>query len=78
MAKLAEIKGIGESYTQKPQEASVGTLDQLHEKGAAPTGRKEIAKRTGVSEKLTLTGSTWQIFFASRVLVKSILICSRQ
>ena len=54
MAKLTEIEGIGESYAQKLQEAGVGTLDQLLEKGAAPTGRKEIAKKTGVSEKLTL------------------------
>lgn len=54
MAKLTEIKGIGESCAQKLQEAGVGTANQLLEKGAAPTGRKEIAKKTGVSEKLTL------------------------
>jgi predicted flap endonuclease-1-like 5' DNA nuclease len=54
MAKLTEIEGIGESYAQKLQEAGVGTLDQLLEKGAAPTGRKEIAEKVGVSEKLIL------------------------
>jgi predicted flap endonuclease-1-like 5' DNA nuclease len=54
MAKLTEIEGIGEAYAQKLQEAGVGTLDQLLEKGAAPTGRKEIAEKTGVSEKLIL------------------------
>jgi predicted flap endonuclease-1-like 5' DNA nuclease len=53
-AKLTEIEGIGESYAQKLQEAGVGTLDPLLEKGAAPTGRKEIAEKTGVSVKLTL------------------------
>lgn len=54
MAKLTEIEGIGEVYAQKLQEAGVGTLDQLLEKGAAPTGRKEIAEKAGVSEKLIL------------------------
>ena len=54
MAKLTEIEGIGEAYAQKLQEAGVGTLDQLLEKGAAPTGRKEIAEKAGVSEKLIL------------------------
>jgi predicted flap endonuclease-1-like 5' DNA nuclease len=54
MAKFTEIEGIGESYGQKLQEAGIGTLDQLLEKGAAPTGRKEIAEKAGVSEKLIL------------------------
>ena len=54
MAKLTEIEGIGEAYAQKLQEAGVGTLEQLLEKGAAPAGRKEIAEKTGVSEKLIL------------------------
>ena len=54
MAKLTEIEGIGEAYAQKLQEAGVGTLEQLLEKGAAPTGRKEIAEKAGVSEKLIL------------------------
>ena len=54
MAKLTEIEGIGEVYAQKLQEAGVGTLDQLLEKGAAPAGRKEIAEKAGVSEKLIL------------------------
>ena len=54
MAKLTEIEGIGEVYAQKLQKAGVGTLDQLLEKGAAPTGRKEIAEKAGVSEKLIL------------------------
>ena len=54
MAKLTEIEGIGEAYAQKLQGAGVGTLDQLLEKGAAPTGRKEIAEKAGVSEKLIL------------------------
>ncbi len=51
MARITEIEGIGEVYAQKLQEAGVGTLDQLLEKGAAPAGRKEIAEKAGVSEK---------------------------
>ena len=54
MTKLTQIDGIGASYAQKLQQAGVGTLDHLLEKGASPQGRKEIAQKAGVGEKQIL------------------------
>ncbi len=54
MTKLTQIEGIGAVYAQKLQEAGIGTLDHLLEKGGSPQGRKEIAEKAGVSEKHVL------------------------
>jgi predicted flap endonuclease-1-like 5' DNA nuclease len=54
MAKLTEIEGIGEFYAQKLQEAGIRTTQALLEKGASPQGRKEIAEKTDISEKLIM------------------------
>ena len=54
MAKLTEIEGIGVAHSQKLQEAGIGSTEKLLEKGASPQGRKEIAEKTGVSEKQVL------------------------
>jgi predicted flap endonuclease-1-like 5' DNA nuclease len=54
MAKLTKVEGIGQAYGQDLQEAGIATTDALLEKGASPQGRKEIAEKTGISEKLIL------------------------
>ena len=54
MKKLTQIEGIGAVYAQKLQQADVGTLENLLEQGASPGGRKEIARKAGVSEKQIL------------------------
>jgi predicted flap endonuclease-1-like 5' DNA nuclease len=54
MAKLTTIEGIGESYAEKLQGSGISTTDALLEKGASPAGRKEIAEKSGISEKLIL------------------------
>jgi predicted flap endonuclease-1-like 5' DNA nuclease len=54
MAKLVQVEGIGKAYAQKLQEAGIKTTQALLEKGASPQGRKEIAEKTGISEKLIL------------------------
>ena len=54
MPKLSEIEGIGESYAKKLEKAGLKTTEDLLKKGATPKGRKEIAKLTGISEKLIL------------------------
>jgi predicted RecB family nuclease len=54
MARLALIEGIGESYTRKLQEAGITTTDVLLKKGASAQGRKELADKTGISDKLIL------------------------
>lgn len=55
MAKLSDIEGIGETYEKKLKEIGIGSLEKLLEDGAKPSGRSNIAKESGISEKLILT-----------------------
>jgi len=54
MTKLTEVEGIGEVYAQKLKDAGVATTNALLKQGATSKGRKEIAEKTGVGEKLIL------------------------
>jgi predicted flap endonuclease-1-like 5' DNA nuclease len=54
MAKLIDVEGIGPVYASKIKKAGVSTTEGLLRKGATPTGRKEIAKKAGVSEHQVL------------------------
>ncbi|HDS00456.1 MAG TPA: DUF4332 domain-containing protein [candidate division Zixibacteria bacterium] len=54
MAKLAEIEGIGKSLSSKFEEQGISTVESLLEKCCTTTGRKEIAEKTGISEKRIL------------------------
>ena len=54
MAKLSDIEGIGDAYSTKLEEVGINTLEKLLEAGSNKKGRKEIAEKTGISEKLIL------------------------
>jgi predicted flap endonuclease-1-like 5' DNA nuclease len=54
MAKLVEVEGIGEKYAQKLKDAGVSSTRALLEQGSKAKGRKELAKASGISEKLIL------------------------
>ncbi|MEM2104737.1 MAG: DUF4332 domain-containing protein [Candidatus Bathyarchaeia archaeon] len=54
MAKIEEIEGIGPEYAKKLAGAGVKTTDDLLNAGATKKGRKELAEKTGISEKLIL------------------------
>ncbi len=54
MAKLVDIEGIGATYAAKLQECGIGNQEQLLDQGAKPAGRKQIAEKSGISEKLIL------------------------
>ena len=54
MSKLSDIEGIGEVYSAKLEEAGINTLEHLLEAGSDKKGRKVIADKTGISEKLVL------------------------
>ncbi len=54
MAKLADIEGIGEVYAKKLEEIGISSIEELLEKGSTRKGRKEIAEKSGISEKLIL------------------------
>ena len=54
MSKLSEIEGIGESYSTKLEQANITTLESLLKTCCDGKGRKEIAEKAGISEKLIL------------------------
>ena len=54
MTELIKIEGIGEVYAAKLQESGIITQADLLAQGAAPAGRKAIAKASGISPKLIL------------------------
>jgi len=49
--KIDEIEGIGPAFREKLHGAGIDTTDDLLEQCAKPTGRKQIAETTGLSEK---------------------------
>ncbi len=54
MKKASEVEGIGKAYGKKLEKAGIYTTDGLLEKGATPKGRKEISKKSGISEQMIL------------------------
>lgn len=52
--RIIDIEGVGEAYAPKLIAAGVRRVDQLLDRCAAPAGRKELAKVTGIAEKLIL------------------------
>jgi predicted flap endonuclease-1-like 5' DNA nuclease len=54
MSNVIDIEGIGEVYSRKLHEAGVPSTDALLEQGATPKGRKHLAEKTGISERLIL------------------------
>ncbi len=54
MAKLAEIEGVGPAYAAKLVAAGVKSTDELLKAGGTPKGRKELAEKSGISEKSIL------------------------
>ena len=54
MTKLEKIEGIGSAYAAKLAEAGVTTQENLLEKGATPSGRKQLEEASGITGKLLL------------------------
>lgn len=55
MGSLATIEGVGASHEKKLQKAGVGSPAKLLSTCGTKKGRQDIAKATGLSEKLILT-----------------------
>jgi predicted flap endonuclease-1-like 5' DNA nuclease len=54
MAKLSQIEGIGKKYARKLEKVGIESLEALLQEGCKKKGRKDLAKSTGISEKLIL------------------------
>ncbi len=54
MAHLSEIEGIGATYDKKLEDVGITSIESLLELGCEKKARKEMAAKTGISEKLIL------------------------
>lgn len=54
MAKLSEIEGIGDTYQAKLEAEDISTVEKLLDHCCEKKARKELAEKTGISEKLIL------------------------
>ena len=54
MANLLDVEGIGPVNADKLKRAGVGSTDSLLSMGETPAGRKGLAAKSGISEKLIL------------------------
>ena len=54
MAKLSVIQGIGEAYEIKLKEVGINSVEMLLEACSLKKSRNELAKKTGITEKLIL------------------------
>jgi predicted flap endonuclease-1-like 5' DNA nuclease len=54
MAKIEKVEGIGAIYAEKLQVLGIGTTAKLLKEGGTSKGRKKIAEKAGISEKLVL------------------------
>ena len=52
--RIAEVEGIGPAYAEKLAAIGIKTTDDLLTAGASPSGRSNIARDSGISEKLVL------------------------
>lgn len=52
--KLTEVEGIGDVYAEKLVEAGITNTDEYFKAAQNPKGRKELAEKTSISEKLIL------------------------
>ncbi|ADU97468.1 DUF4332 domain-containing protein [Thermovibrio ammonificans] len=54
MKPVESIEGIGPKYGEKLRNAGIKTVEELLKKGSTPQGRRELAQKTGLDERLIL------------------------
>lgn len=52
--KVIDIEGVGEAFAVKLNDAGIETAEEYLEATKTPTGRKNLAENTGISDKLIL------------------------
>ncbi len=74
MAKLSDIEVIGVAYSEKLEEVGITSLGNLLKTCCEKKGRKEIAEKIGISEKLILNWVNRADLSRIKALVLNILI----
>ncbi len=54
MTKIIDIEGIGEKYAAALEGAGIATVEKLLDQGGSPSGRANIAEKTGVTTQRVL------------------------
>jgi predicted flap endonuclease-1-like 5' DNA nuclease len=54
MTSLLKIEGIGQAYAQKLNDIGIRSVEDFLGYGCSPAGRKDIAEKTGISDRLVL------------------------
>ncbi len=54
MTKLVDIQGIGPAFEAKLKAGGTNTVEELLDQGATPEGRKMLAEKSKISEKLII------------------------
>jgi predicted flap endonuclease-1-like 5' DNA nuclease len=54
MASLLDIEGIGPANAKKLNDIGIRSVEGLLTAGSSPAGRKDIAEKTGISDRLVL------------------------
>ncbi len=54
MTSLIDIEGIGDAFAEKFKAINIRTVEDLLSTGCNPAGRKMLAEKTGISDKLIL------------------------
>ncbi len=54
MTKIIDIEGIGPVYAEKLGKVGIHTVEALHNLGATPKGREEIAEKSGIDKSYIL------------------------
>lgn len=54
MTSILKIEGIGDVYADKLRAVGIATVEALLKAGASPSGRDELAEKTGISSALIL------------------------
>ena len=61
--KVIDIEGVGEVYAQKLETIGIIKASDLLDTCATPKGRKDLAERTGISDKLILRWTNYADLF---------------
>jgi predicted flap endonuclease-1-like 5' DNA nuclease len=54
MAKLEDVEGIGPKYADKLRSIGIRSSEAFLQAASTPKGRKDLAEKSGISEKLIL------------------------